>query len=223
MEAALAAWNQRYEYERIDQGFFASEAEAFAQGCVALAQSNNSLTDRLRGRRLASPTILMPWVSADYTLHAPTPTDRRVLVRLTVAAASDLPLLKEPGTEDHAALPGGKAGANNKLLLQQAQKLAARAGAGGKGSQGEKGLPASHPLVAVTLERPRPALGLLVGHTNTEYATQAPVFGTNAHAKLCPHGGRSREAFVAAGATRLAPAGPGQGQAFLFYAPKVGK
>ncbi len=84
---------------------------------------------------------------------------------------------------------------------------------------------ASHPFVAVTLEKPRPQLGLLVGHTNTEYGTQAPVFGSNAHVKLCPHGGKPREAFAAVGATRLAPVGGdgagAQQQAFLFYAAKV--
>jgi hypothetical protein len=34
MEAALAAWQQRYEVERVQQGYFSSDAEAFAHGCV---------------------------------------------------------------------------------------------------------------------------------------------------------------------------------------------
>lgn len=36
MEGALAAWQQRYEQERIDQGFFTSEAEAFKHGCAPI-------------------------------------------------------------------------------------------------------------------------------------------------------------------------------------------
>lgn len=34
MEGALAAWQQRLEQERVDQGYFTSEAEAFKHGCA---------------------------------------------------------------------------------------------------------------------------------------------------------------------------------------------
>lgn len=116
-------------------------------------------------------------------------------MRLTVAEASFLPLLKNSGGGVFAGLRSGGPGGGEKPkvvipsvnLSQQAQKLArARVGAG------EKRL-ASHPFVAVTLERPRPWQGLLIGHTNTEYATQAP----------------------------MAAAAPQEQQAFLFYAPQI--
>lgn len=117
------------------------------------------------------------------------------------------------------------------VLAQQAQKLTGvrtPPACTGGGSGGEAAA-AAHPFVAVTLERARPQVGLLVGHTNTEYGTQAPVFGRNAQPKACPHGGKPREAFVAAGAAKLLPAAGGTGQqhqqqqqpAFLFYAPQV--
>jgi hypothetical protein len=43
-----------------------------------------------------------------------------------------------------------------------------------------------HPFVAVVLEKPRPLMGQLIGHTNTEYSTQNPVWGTNANIKVRP-------------------------------------
>ena len=134
---------------------------------------------------------------------------------------------------------GGSGGGKPSRLLpsvvlgQQAQKLAgvrapppSACTGGGSGGERAAAPAAAHPFVAVTLERPRPQVGLLVGHTNTEYGTQAPAFGRNSQPKTCPHGGKPREAFVAAGATKLLPAAAGgmvqqQPPAFLFYAPQV--
>jgi hypothetical protein len=42
----------------------------------------------------------------------------------------------------------------------------------------------SNPFVAVVLEKPQPQLGMLVGHTNTEYSTQNPIFGQNTNSKV---------------------------------------
>lgn len=250
MEGALAAWQQRYEQERIDQGFFTSEAEAFKHGCVP----TKKLTTPHTHARAYRP---LPTYAYCYS---------RVLVRLTVVEATGLPPLRDDGggdaNNDFAALRkgpgagrnsgvgdngsgggggGGSGGGKPSRLLpsvglaQQAQKLAgvrapppSATTGGGSGGERPAAPAAAHPFVAVTLERPRPQVGLLVGHTNTEYGTQAPVFGRNAQPKACPHGGKPREAFVAAGAAKLLPAaagGMGQQQqqppAFLFYAPQV--
>lgn len=45
----------------------------------------------------------------------------------------------------------------------------------------------SNPFVAVVLEKPQPQLGMLVGHTNTEYSTQNPIFGQNTNSKVGWH------------------------------------
>lgn len=206
MEAALAGWQQRYEQERVEQGFFASEAEAFKHGCVRVCVYVYKATYRPR---------LTPPVS--FSLHS------RILVRLTVVEASALPPLKDTqvqgASDDYAGLKG--TGTGGKKILPSVNLRPV--GGGGGVSGGEKERVASHPFVAVTLERPRPLVGLLVGHTNTEYGTQAPVFGRNAQVKACPHGGKLREAFVPAGAARVVATGAGVAgqQAFLFYAPKV--
>ena len=178
MEGAVAGWKQRYEHERLAQGFFASDAEALKYG--------------------------------------------RVLVRLSVVGASDLPLSKEDTpASDYAGLGGGGKGGKDRVKLpnvsQQAQKLAAMGG--NKAAQDKiKTLPC-HPFVAITLEKPSPQMGLLIGHTNTEYGTQAPLFGSNVNFKLCPHNGRPCEAFSAHGAARLRPPLQVlQAPAFLFYA-----
>ncbi len=182
LETAVAGWKQRYEYERIAQGFFASDAEALQHG--------------------------------------------RVLVRLSVVEAKELPLLKEDAaaTECYAGFGAGKGKGGGGGLAQKAQKLAARSG--NKAAQEKVNATPCHPFVAVTLDKPTPQeMGVLVGHTNTEYGTQAPVFGSGATVKLCPHG-RPREHFGAQGAARLRQPPhsglqhPAPLPSFLFYAHK---
>ncbi|GAB5033193.1 inositol bisphosphate 4- [Nannochloropsis oceanica] len=180
MEEAVAGWKQRYEHERLAQGFFASDAEALKHG--------------------------------------------RLLVRLSVVEAKDLPLLKgdEPAT-DYAGLGGGAKGGKDRVKLpnvsQRAQKLAAMGG--NRAVQDKiKSLPC-HPFVAISLEKPFPRVGQLIGHTNTEYGTRSPLFGSLVNSKLCPHSGRPREMFSAYGAARLYPQPypqpSSQAPAFLFY------
>lgn len=48
----------------------------------------------------------------------------------------------------------------------------------------ERSMINSNPFVAVIHEEPAPKLSVLVGHTNTEYSTQSPVFGQNANPKV---------------------------------------
>ena len=41
-----------------------------------------------------------------------------------------------------------------------------------------------HSFVAVSLQKPRPQVGVLIGHTNTEYSSQNPVYGSNLNNKV---------------------------------------
>lgn len=158
-----------------------------------------------------------------FSSHAEALKSGQMLVRLTVVAAEDLPLSSEGSPEtDYGGLkvqPLKGDGVRLPNMSQRTQKLVALRG--NKRPQAEDSPVRCHPFVAVTLEKPPPQVGLLIGHTNTEYATRHPAFGTNTNKRLCPHNGRPRESFSPHGAARIQPAPPSsasvQAPAFLFY------
>ena len=97
--------------------------------------------------------------------------------------ASGLSILSdEPrGRDDYAALQAGRPmgiSGNTKSQLKSMAHSVARA------KSPERPLDC-HSFVAVILQKPRPEMGVLLGHTNTEYGTQTPVYGSNANVKVC--------------------------------------
>jgi len=107
---------------------------------------------------------------------------RRVLVRLSVIEAAGLRLIsdREPrDRDDYAALQAGRPMGISGSTKSQLKSMANMA----RAKSPERPLDC-HSFVAVILQKPRPGMSVLIGHTNTEYGTQNPVYGANANLKV---------------------------------------